>query len=186
MTDGQNHAYIEHGDLTKIDKSQRPTTPRRKSFHTPQSRRMDKTELLHEAELEIVSTRRSRSRSMSRFRGVSETPTELPLPGAWNGTPKRKRAAPSTETIGEDVAPTKAWGVSQWKKLEKVFRAERELWIKEREFKSMPGGFIGWARRSTFGSPAPVLKEWDPMRVVSRFVDEQKVAVGDQVGEWSV
>lgn len=125
---------------------------------------------------------------MSRFRGVSEAPTDLPLPGAWNGTPKRKRRAP-TEAIAEEEEETrptaKTWGVSQWKKLEKAFRAERELWVKEREVKSMPGGFIGWARRSTFGSPAPVAKVWDPMRVVDRFVAEQNVSEKEQVGEWS-
>jgi hypothetical protein len=150
------------------------------------SRREDKTELLYEAELEIVSTRRSRSRSMSRFRAVSEAATELPLPGAWNGTPqfKRKRNAP-TEHYVEPPKTTPTWGVSQWKKLEKVFRAEREIWVTEREVKAMPGGFIGWARMSTFGPPAPTTKPWDPTRVVDRFLEEQKISLAEQVGDWS-
>lgn len=125
---------------------------------------------------------------MSRFRGVSEAPTDLALPGAWNGTPipKRKR---HVETVPEQaqVQPmTRGWGVSQWKKLERVFRAERELWTHEREIKQMPGGFLGWARMSTFGSPAPVMKVWDPTRVVDRFCTEQGLSVDQQVGDYSV
>ncbi len=146
------------------------------------SRREDKTELLYEAELEIVSTRRSRSRSMSRFRGISEAPTELPLPGAWNGTPKRKRSA-HLQTEAPKTSAT--WGVSQWKKLEKVFRAEREIWVTERNVKAMPGGFIGWARMSTFGPPAAAAVPWDPTRVVDRFLEEQGISEKEQVGDWS-
>lgn len=127
---------------------------------------------------------------MSRFRGVSEVPTDLGIPGAWNGTPKRKRYAPSKtimeESENQSRITTKAWGVSQWKKLEKVFRAERELWTTERVIKSMPGGFIGWARMSTFGAPAPTMKEWDPMRVVIRFCEEQKIGADQQIGDWSL
>jgi len=149
------------------------------------TRREDKTELLYEAELEIVSTRRSRSRSMSRFRGVSEAATELPLPGAWNGTPKRKRSALQHVQPSKPQPTTPTWGVSQWKKLEKVFRAEREIWVTERSVKAMPGGFIGWARMSTFGPPAAVAKPWDPTRVVDRFLSEQAVKVDEQVGDWS-
>ena len=146
------------------------------------SRREDKTELLYEAELGIVSTRRSRSRSMSRFRGISEAPTELPLPGAWNGTPKRKRSA----HLQIEAPKTSAtWGVSQWKKLEKVFRAEREIWVTERNVKAMPGGFIGWARMSTFGPPAAAAVPWDPTRVVDRFLEEQAISEKEQVGDWS-
>ena len=173
--------------MSKLDKSGRSATPHRKSFNS--SRRVDKTELLHEAELEIVSTRRSRSRSMSRFRGVSEAPTDLALalPGGWNGTPKRKHSAlDQLPPASVDEVRTKTWGVSHWKKLEKVFRAERELWTREREVRSMPGGFIGWARRSTFGSPAPVSKPWDPMRVVERFCAEQSITGAKQMGDWSV
>lgn len=124
---------------------------------------------------------------MSRFRGVSEAPTDLALPGGWNGTPRRKR--PHTELFhaGEDERKTtKVWGVSQWKKLEKVFRAEREIWTHEREIKQMPGGFLGWARMSTFGSPAPTMKAWDPIRVVDRFCTEQGIKSDQQVGDYSV
>lgn len=49
----------------------------------------------------------------------------------------------------------------------------------------MPGGFIGWARMSTFGPPAAVAKPWDPSRVVDRFLNEQAVKVDEQVGDWS-
>lgn len=131
---------------------------------------------------------------MSRFRGVSEAATELALPGAWNGTPqaKRKRTAHAhsydgaLQPVVEENKTTPTWGVSQWKKLEKVFRAERELWVTERQVKTMPGGFIGWARMSTFGPAAPVAKPWEPMRVVNRFMEEQNVPEDDQVGDWSL
>jgi serine/arginine repetitive matrix protein 2 len=186
--DNQNHAYIEHGDISKLGESANPTSSHRRSLHSARldkldaTRREDKTELLYEAELEIVSTRRSRSRSMSRFRGISEAATELPLPGAWNGTPKRKRSALANPPLQVEQTPT--WGVSQWKELEKVFRAEREIWVTERSVKAMPGGFIGWARMSTFGPPAAVAKAWDPTRVVDRFLEEQGVKVDEQVGDW--
>ncbi len=185
QADMQNHAYIEHGDISKLGES---TAARHQSMHSARldkldaSRREDKTELLYEAELEIVSTRRSRSRSMSRFRGISEAPTELPLPGAWNGTPKRKRSA---HLQIEAPKTSNTWGVSQWKKLEKVFRAEREIWVTERNVKAMPGGFIGWARMSTFGPPAAVAVPWDPTRVVDRFLEEQGISKKEQVGDWS-
>jgi hypothetical protein len=187
--DDQNHAYIEHGDISKLGESAHPASSRRRSMHSARldkldaTRREDKTELLYEAELEIVSSRRSRSRSMSRFRGVSEAATELPLPGAWIGTPKRKRSALANPPLHVEQTPT--WGVSQWKKLEKVFRAEKEIWVTKRSVKAMPGGFIGWARMSTFGPPAAVAKPWDPTRVVDRFLEEQGVKVDEQVGDWS-
>jgi hypothetical protein len=126
---------------------------------------------------------------MSRFRGTSEAATELPLPGAWNGTPKRKRSGLSQaplQSLREDQETTPTWGVSHWKKLEKVFRAEREIWVTERQVKAMPGGFIGWARMSTFGPAAPVATVWNPMRVVDRFMDEQNIRQDDRVGDWSV
>jgi len=75
--------------------------------------------------------------------------------------------------------------VSQWKKLEKVFRAEREIWVTERNVKAMPGGFIGWARMSTFGPPASAAVPWDPTRVVDRFLEEQAISEKEQVGDRS-
>lgn len=122
---------------------------------------------------------------MSRFRGVSEAPTDLALPGGWNGTPKRKRQI-ETAHAHVEAPTTRGWGVSDWKTLEKVFRAERELWKHEREIKQMPGGFLGWARMSTFGSPAPVIKVWDPIRVVDRFCTEQGIKADQQIGDYSV
>lgn len=55
----------------------------------------------------------------------------------------------------------------------------------ERKVKAMPGGFIGWARMSTFGPPAPSAVPWDPARVVDRYLSEQGIAEVDQVGDWS-
>ena len=75
--------------------------------------------------------------------------------------------------------------MSQWKKLEKVFRAEREIWVTERSVKAMPGGFIGWARMSTFGPPAAAAVPWDPTRVVDRFLEEQAISEKEQMGDWS-
>jgi hypothetical protein len=49
----------------------------------------------------------------------------------------------------------------------------------------MPGGFIGWARMSTFGPPAAVAIPWDPTRVVDRFLEEQAISEKEQVGDWS-
>ena len=115
------------------------------------------------------------------------------LPGGWIGTPagvKRKRihreASPSlTKQISakgkekeENGAP---WGVTEWKKLEKVYRSEREAWLKEREIKTLPtGGLLGWARRASGVGSAPRVNAWDGDRVVNRFLKEEgKEAKGD-------
>ena len=121
---------------------------------------------------------------------VSDSPY---LPGGWIGTPagvKRKRshreASPSfTKQISakgkekeENGAP---WGVTEWKKLEKVYRSEREAWLKEREIKPLPtGGLLGWARRASSVGSAPRVNAWDGDRVVNRFLKEEgKEAKGD-------
>lgn len=180
-------------------------TPRRKSFQSTHfdsiesARKLDKTDLLYEAELEIVATHRdrenrSRSRSMSRFhesqRGVSVAPSDVYFPGGWVATSKRKRAAlpPIAQSPAPPAASTRNpkeletgpnWGVKEWKKLEKVYRAEKESWMKEREVKALPltasTGLLGWARRKTLGGTAEVevkVKEWDWERVVQRFMAE--------------
>jgi len=51
--------------------------------------------------------------------------------------------------------------------------------------KAMPGGFIGWARMSTFGPPAATAVPWDPTRVVDRFLEEQGTSEKERVGDWS-
>lgn len=51
--------------------------------------------------------------------------------------------------------------------------------------KAMPGGFIGWARVSTFGPPAAVAVPWDPTRAVDRFLEEQGISEKEQVGDWA-
>lgn len=186
-----NHAYIEHGRLPSS--SSTVATPKR----TPSKYRSDrfssiatasklsKPELLLEAELEIVEARRSRSRSVSVAPSlVSDSPY---LPGGWIGTPagvKRKRiyqeATPSVKGKEkmEDAAP---WGVAEWKKLEKVYRSEREAWRKERQVKPLPtGGLLGWARRASGAHSAPKVEEWDGERVVERFLKEEcKTAKGE-------
>jgi hypothetical protein len=57
--------------------------------------------------------------------------------------------------------------------------------VTERSVKAMPGGFIGWARMSTFGPPAAAAVPWDPTRVVDRFLEEQAISEKEQVGDWS-
>lgn len=180
----------------------KPTTPRRKSFQSTQfdsiasSRKLDKTELLFEAELEIVASHRSRSRSrsksMSRFRGGSEAPSEVYFPGGWVATPKRKRSilptiapSPAVQSDAESRAEgtERVWGVKEWKKLEKVYRVEREAWMKEREVKALPTGLLGWARRKTMSAAEVQAKEWDGERVVKRF-EEEFVKDRDE-GGWS-
>ncbi|WWD00810.1 hypothetical protein V866_007747 [Kwoniella sp. B9012] len=203
-----NHAYIEHGILPK-SKEQDLASSTKSTSHSEREKR----DLLNEAELEIVESHRrsrSRSRSMSVMRPEREMSVmsfmteDYPVPGAFVKTPrldsrkvispmKRKRdLVPVHETAeNEDEAQEKEerWGVKEWKRLEKVYRAEKETWIKEREIKklpvtgsptaspipSIPGGLVAWARRSTFGTPKEVqAKEWDSENVVKRFLDEEK------------
>lgn len=74
----------------------------------------------------------------------------------------------------------RAWGIPDWKKLEKVYRAEKEAWIEERQVKPLPGLF-GWAKKVLTGEPE--VKEWDNERVVRRFVEAEN-AEGLN-GEWA-
>ncbi|OCF58592.1 hypothetical protein L486_03079 [Kwoniella mangroviensis CBS 10435] len=203
-----NHAYIEHGILPRSEEKDLAISTK----STSHSER-EKRDLLHEAELEIVESHRrsrSRSRSMSMMRTEREMSImsfmteDYPVPGAFVKTPrpdsrkvispmKRKRDLVSVhETIeNEDDTQKKEerWGVKEWKRLEKVYRAEKETWIKEREIKklpvtesptaspipSIPGGLVAWARRSTFGTPKEVhVKKWDIESVVDNFLDEEK------------
>ncbi|WRT64581.1 uncharacterized protein IL334_001513 [Kwoniella shivajii] len=163
---------------------------------------VEKRELLNEAELEIVQSQRSRSRSRSKSRvrerelSVMSFMTEnYPVPGSFIKTPQQNKRkwdlalsslvnsgyeAEQPQNEGESESEREAdlgeqWGVSEWKKLEKVYRNERETWIKERNIKNlpMPGGLISWARRSTFGH-SPDVKEWDIQRVVETFLRDEK------------
>ncbi|KAK8847590.1 hypothetical protein IAR55_005449 [Kwoniella newhampshirensis] len=179
-----NHSYIEHGRLSSAQTEHRTPSRRRQSASASTSRHIDKQELLHEAELDIVAQRRSRSRSMSRARSESVfsfATDDFPVPGGYVRTPqssgKRKRApgpvlAPHEEVPTIATGKGKVWGISEWKKLEKVYRKEKEEWTKEREVKSLPSGLMTWARRSTFGVSA-IMKEWDVNRVVEKFLAEE-------------
>ncbi|WVF69594.1 hypothetical protein IAT40_004372 [Kwoniella sp. CBS 6097] len=235
-----NHAYIEHGVLSRSEKGTESTLASvRKSTSTSHSE-AEKRELLHEAELEIVdSYRRSQTRSPSRGPGPREMSVprsglrgrgrdrsmsvmsfmteDYPIPGGYIKTPtgklpaqsqsrailsSRKRQRPPSDKDTEiqseehdqiDLTLTKnrnmdksiasrdkkRWGVPEWKKLEKVYRKEKEDWIKEREVKGLPGGggLVAWARRSTFGlsmSSTTKVKEWDSERVVEKFLVDNK------------
>jgi hypothetical protein len=135
--------------------------------------------------------------------GYATDETELPVPGGWKVTPgKRKRSRdmdsrsaigePADETrragkgkgkeqeVEEDRADGRPWGVAEWKRLEKVYRAEKEEWVKEREVKPLPGLF-GWARKALGGTTEA--KEWDNERVVKRFLDQEKAH--GLSGEWA-
>jgi hypothetical protein len=202
----QNHAYIEHGVIQSPFSPRK--TPRRRSVHESaffdtidSAMKLTRDELLHEAELEIVAGRRGRSASVFSTMSNATAATaatgysELPLPGGWVRTPKRKRSRPPPQEMKDKrLAPKtvppvdssgisrgRGWGVPEWKKLEKVFRAEREAWVKEREIKPLPGGLVGWARVASVGPPKVV--EWDGKRVTNRFLNEE--GVKESEGEWS-
>lgn len=154
---------------------------------------MTHSELLQEAELDIVAHRRA-SRSVSVATSAI-APTEasdgddLRLPGSFVFTPGRKRKAktpraarrPSVASPIED----RSWGVPEWKRLERCYREERKVWVEERTVrkagKPSHGGLLAWARRS---QAAPVAKEWEDDRVVDRFIKDSKMAESDLTGEW--
>jgi serine/arginine repetitive matrix protein 2 len=141
--------------------------------------------------------------SRPRFREASVAASEgsVYFPGGWVGTPKRKRQtlaaieqspAPATATkaVTDATAQGPNWGVKEWKKLEKIHRAEREAWMKEREVKNMPSpgsmstSLIGWSwgKRKSVNSPQEVkVKEWDIERVVERFMAEN----GGRGADWT-
>ena len=155
--------------------------------------------------MEIVASKESRSKSRSRSFGASEAgwesdETELAVPGGWKATPgKRKRsrsihsrsrpelvATPAAvgkgKEVNRDERGGRAWGVGEWKRLEKVFRAEKEVWAKEREIKPLPSLF-GWARKAFGGATEPEVKEWNNERVVLKFLDSEQAH--GQSGEWA-
>ncbi|KAE8540464.1 hypothetical protein D1P53_003410 [Cryptococcus gattii VGV] len=208
-----NHSYIEHGVLSRQNPDVSSTT------NMSHSSLLDKRDLLHEAELEIVSQRRSHSRSMSRAMSLSrewEASREVrreremsamtfmtedyPIPGGYVKTPIKRRHSPlphphrhfhssfgriNTPGVVKGKAKERAntWGVSEWKRLEKTYRSEKEAWIKERELKALPGGLVSWARRATFGSNSRVeVEPWDAQRVVEKFLDGEGSKAGN--AEW--
>jgi hypothetical protein len=193
-----------------------PTTPgrreRRKSgfeskhFATLGSaKKLNRDELLYEAELEIVASRRSRSRSRARsVGGYSELgwesdETEVNLPGGWKVTPgKRKRGHTRHKSHGpvsnpqataahrEDLgveSVDRPWGVSEWKRLEKVYRAELAKWVKSRQVKPLPSSssWMGWAKR-VVGSEKEQTQEWDLQKVADRF--QELEGCKGWKGEW--
>jgi len=159
---------------------------------------VDKQELLLEAELEIVARRHRRSRSRSfvpsQVTDIDEEEDDLYVPGGWKSTPgKRKRptvkpsnAQPSVPSAVEGVG--RPWGVAEWKALEKVYRSEKDEWVKHREIKKLPGsststsGWLGfgWGRKVEESE----VKDWDVKRVVNRFIIGQHAE--QLVGEWDV
>ncbi|WVR04793.1 hypothetical protein IAU60_001805 [Kwoniella sp. DSM 27419] len=141
-----------------------------------------------------------RGRSMSVMSFMTE---DYPVPGGYLRTPrpgqvKRKRPVsplPPTgneTSLGASTQQNRAareearWGVTEWKKLEKVYRKEKELWIAQREVKSLPGGLIAWARRSTFGRSTSSnkedaeVKEWNNGTVVDKFLEKEHDKVWDR------
>ncbi|WVN89299.1 uncharacterized protein L203_104520 [Cryptococcus depauperatus CBS 7841] len=202
-----NHSYIEHGILPRHDLD--ATSSRNK--HS-----VDRHELLHEAELEIVAHGRGRSYSLSRatsleqelnmqreereFSFTSFRTEDYPIPGGYIKTPAKRARSPqahrshgrSHSSIAHvDLAHTsknqdkksKAWGVPEWKRLEKIYREEREIWTKERKTKPLPGGVISWARRATFIASNVVVKKWDIEQVADRFLREE--GERSQNSEWA-
>ena len=168
------------------------------------SRQIDHADLLHEAELEIVASRRSRSRSRARSvrdldEGYATDGTPLRLPGGWRSSPtKRKREAPSNpnehETALQEIriasssrmgGDDRPWGVGEWKRLEKVYKSEKIAWTAEREIKALPSspGWLGWAKTKLTAIAVPKASEWDSDRVLRRFIqDERAEGLG---GEWA-
>ena len=157
----------------------------------PSTRKLGKDELLHEAELEIVASGRSRSRSFCQTESGSESvESEMVLPGGWKRTPgkRKRRERPPTQSTGTAGSKAlkgmtgKAWGVKDWKRLEKVYKAERADWVERREVRRLPppsSRFLGWMRAGKL----PEAQAWDAQRVVVRFLNEQAVE-GDLSGEW--
>ncbi|ODO07842.1 hypothetical protein I350_03421 [Cryptococcus amylolentus CBS 6273] len=197
-----NHKYIEYGILTSATEQAKEA-----SFASSSSHRVDKRDLLYEAELDLVSQRRSRSRSTScapslareweETRGEREMSVmsfrtdDFPVPGGFVKTPMKRPRSPlppstltryhsNTAQVDASVAArrsrsksSKAWGVHDWKRLEKAFQLNKEAWLKEREVKALPGGLISWARRSTFGQSTVVneVKSWDAEGFVAEFLE---------------
>lgn len=163
------------------------------------AQKLSPEELLNEAELEIVvnepesivgtpARKRREGTAISAMSGISGI-TDLPVPGGWVRTPKRKRSR-QLETTAEEAQKTtlastgKTWGIKEWKRLESVYRAEKDAWVKEREVRPMPGGLMAWARRSTLGRPSEEVVPWDEGRVVRRFLEIEGVEKGVE-GAWA-
>ncbi|ORX34073.1 hypothetical protein BD324DRAFT_658110 [Kockovaella imperatae] len=160
------------------------------------SRHLSEEELLHEAELEIVANSRHRSRGLSMARdmdnGYSSDASEMLLPGGWARTPRKRKMSEAMPEADRIVAKTslrstmgsdRPWGVKEWKRLEKVYRAEKLAWSQDQGGANVsPPGWLGWAA-AKFGAPSAKNKEWDIGRVVQRFL-ELECAEGSD-GDWS-
>ena len=178
-TDKQNHDYIEHGIMS--DSNIADSSASRMSGL---GANVDKEELLYQAELEIAEKTPGTPttpayRIMRESTAFSTASTNLPLPGAWISTPviKRKRQEAANEPATY-IANGDGWGIADWKRLEKVFKREKEAWVKERQVKALPsGGFLSWARKSFARTQkAPDVKEWDARRVIEAFAEAEKGA----------
>lgn len=130
-----------------------------------------KEELLHEAELEIVGSHR-RSRSLTRF---TDNDTPLRIPGGWHKTPKRKRE--NSDEVDPTTTSSKGWTVVDWRRLDKIYKAEHVKFTSQRETRPMPG-WSPWPRSK------PTATEWDRMRVVNAFYAETGKPESERVGEW--
>ena len=135
--------------------------------------------------------------------GYESDESELILPGGWKATPgKRKRhyrqssaeprqPSPSREPVVKkgkapqcDKVIDRPWGVMEWKRLERIFRSEKEKWVAEREIKPLPslGGGMSWARRAMGMSKGTKPVEWNADWVTNRFVESEGAqGLG---GEW--
>ena len=74
------------------------------------------------------------------------------------------------------------WGVREWKRLERTYKAERIAWAEARDVRLVPkpsNPFLGWIRNVRV---APV-EEWDADRVVSRFLGAEGIQ-SELGGEW--
>lgn len=192
VADYQNHNYIERGilDISTFGESSTSHALAKSYISSRSTHTVDKDALLREAELDIVehapetvtpSANRRMIREGTAFSTASAmTMKDLPLPGAWVRTPreKRKRAEQASVQSQARKAPSASaddWGIPEWKRLEKVFTAEKSAWVAEREKKSLPvGSLIGWARRASGMGVKSSVMPWDNERVVTAFMSGER------------
>jgi hypothetical protein len=197
-----NHAYIESGVLpdgtpAPVSRSRRGSvasrystpgrgTERSRFFDSEEvSRTISKNELLHEAELDIANSSMHYPRSVSRLPSRTESPA-LAIPGGWTRTPKRKHRESFEREHNVDIEheaaeasfTERAWTVSDWRHLEKVYRAEHAKYLTERNVVPLPS-WSPWPTRPA----APT--EWDPTRVIDAFVAKEGLKQSEMVGEFS-
>lgn len=159
------------------------------------ARKLNKNELLREAELELSLTRRAEEVGVD----WGGDDTELDMPGAWKSTPlKRKRpSAPPTVDLelpkkSKEDESRRPWSIEDWKALERVFRAEQQC-ISQRATRPLPSTPSAWfwarssasSTRSEATSSEASAVPFDVSAVVRRFLAD-RVGTGTQDdGEWS-